>query len=197
MASAPSLVAKAAFVCRTSAGAGAAARLDSSGNRIDLSRSWRRWSSSSSSTDANNEAGEEPTLGSSGDGEGAGAAGKKKEKLRAIRQHVNPLSRNYQQQVELPEGWITQAYTNPSLPFHIDIGSARGRFVVEMAKTFPNLNLLGLEIRRPCVEEAFKKMEKYDVKGNIHFLALNANVDLERVVKQIQEHSEIARCKYT
>lgn len=122
-----------------------------------------------------------------------------KEKLRAIRQHVNPLSRLYQQPVELPDGWVKAAFRDPSKPFHIDIGSARGRFCVDMALAYPEMNFLGLEIRRPCVEEAFKKRERAgaDAGGNCHFLACNANVDLARVVVDVQkEGAEVVRCKY-
>jgi tRNA (guanine-N7-)-methyltransferase len=119
-----------------------------------------------------------------------------RKKLRAIRQHVNPLSSLYQRPVDLPEGWVKAAFANPSLPFHIDIGSARGRFCVDMAREYTGTNFLGLEIRRPCVEEAFKKMEKYGIKDNVHFVALNANVDIDRVVKDVQENSEIVRCEY-
>lgn len=120
-----------------------------------------------------------------------------KEKLRAIRQHVNPLSRSYQQPVELPEGWVRAAYKDPSKPFHIDIGSARGRFCVDMALAYPGMNFLGLEIRRPCVEEAFKKRERAGAEagGNCHFLACNANVDLARVVADVRkEGAEVVRC---
>lgn len=67
---------------------------------------------------------------------------------------------------------------------------------MDMAREYPEMNFLGLEIRRPCVEEAFKKMEKYGIKDNVHFVALNANVDIDRVVKDVQEHSEIVRCEY-
>lgn len=116
-----------------------------------------------------------------------------RKKLRAIRQHVNPLSSLYQRPVDLPEGWVEAAFAKPGLPFHIDIGSARGRFCVDMAREYPHINFLGLEIRRPCVEEAFKKMEKYDIKDNVHFLALNANVDIDRVVADVQQHSQIVR----
>lgn len=123
-----------------------------------------------------------------------------KEKLRAIRQHVNPLSRLYQQPVELPAGWVRDAFRDPSKPFHIDIGSARGRFVVDMALAHPEMNFLGLEIRRPCVEEAFKKRARAgaDAGGNCHFLACNANVDLARVVADVQKEggAEVVRCTY-
>ncbi|KAM3577623.1 hypothetical protein VYU27_000499 [Nannochloropsis oceanica] len=116
-----------------------------------------------------------------------------KKKLRAIRQHVNPLSSLYQRPVDLPEGWVKAAFAKPHLPFHIDIGSARGRFCIDMAREKSEINFLGLEIRRPCVEEALKKMEKYGIKDNVHFVALNANVDIDRVVKDVQEQSEIVR----
>ena len=119
-----------------------------------------------------------------------------RKKLRAIRQHVNPLSSLYQRPVDLPEGWVKAAFAKPYLPFHIDIGSARGRFCIDMARENSEMNFLGLEIRRPCVEEALKKMEKYGIKDNVHFVALNANVDIGRVVKDVQEQSEIVRCGY-
>lgn len=125
--------------------------------------------------------------------------GAPKEKLRAIRQHVNPLSSTYQQPVELPEGWVKEAFADPTRPFHIDIGSARGRFCVDMALAYPHMNFLGLEIRRPCVEEAFKKRARAgaDGGGNCHFLACNANVDLERVVADVhREGAQIVRCTY-
>jgi hypothetical protein len=99
--------------------------------------------------------------------------------------------------VELPEGWVRAAFKDPRKPFHIDIGSARGRFCVDMAFQFPDMNFLGLEIRRPCVEEAFKKRERAgaDAGGNCHFLACNANVDLARVVAGVHaEGAEIVRC---
>ncbi|TFJ84355.1 hypothetical protein NSK_004343 [Nannochloropsis salina CCMP1776] len=116
-----------------------------------------------------------------------------KKKLRAIRQHVNPLSSLYQRPANISAKWVEDAFANPSLPFHIDIGSARGRFCIYMAREHPDMNFLGLEIRRPCVEESFKKMEKYRVKDNVHFLALNVNVDLERIVADVRKHSEIVR----
>lgn len=158
----------------------------------------RRWSSSSSRSSNDVATDAEATVENEEDAasySGHGSAKKPKPKLRAIRQHVNPLSSLYQAPVDLPEGWVEAAYAQPGLPFHIDIGSARGRFCVDMALQFPQMNFLGLEIRRPCVEEAFKKKEKYGVGGNLHYLALNANVDLNRVVADVQKHSEIVRCK--
>jgi len=79
-------------------------------------------------------------------------------KLRSIRQHVNPLASTYMEPLILSNEWITQHYANPKLPFLIDIGSARGQFVISMAKLTPDFNLLGLEIRRPCVEEVRRKL---------------------------------------
>ena len=66
-----------------------------------------------------------------------------------VRQHVNPLSSKYRKSVSLPS-W-DQVYANPSLGFHLDLGCARGRFLLEMAQTQVDRNYLGVEIREPLV----------------------------------------------
>jgi len=114
---------------------------------------------------------------------------KTKKRIKAIRQHVNPLSAYYQLPIELNKDWIQKAYKDPTLPFHIDIGCARGQFCIGMALLNRNVNYLGLEIRRPCVNEANLKL--YEKRStdvtNVHFLASNANIDLETIVHDIQK----------
>ena len=114
---------------------------------------------------------------------------KGKKRIKAIRQHVNPLSAYYQLPIELDEDWIQKAYKDPTLPFHIDIGCARGQFCIGMALLNRNINYLGLEIRRPCVNEANLKLheKKSTDLTNVHFLASNANIDLETIVQDIQK----------
>ncbi|MEB3255727.1 MAG: tRNA (guanosine(46)-N7)-methyltransferase TrmB [Synechococcaceae cyanobacterium] len=92
-----------------------------------------------------------------------------------MRQHVNPLSRAHQQPRTLPppEG----LFHNPSLPLHLDIGAARGRFLLAMAGLHPARNHLGLEIRRPLVEAAEAERRQAEL-GNLHFLFANVNVSL-------------------
>jgi hypothetical protein len=104
-----------------------------------------------------------------------------------------------------------------------------------MAHLNPEMNFLGLEIRKPCVEEvgvqplsfrsasllsgaaamaaslttggfvliliklfaalqAFKKLEKMPAR-NVHFISCNANVDLDRICLDVQQHTSISMCE--
>ncbi|PMB09835.1 tRNA (guanosine(46)-N7)-methyltransferase TrmB, partial [Fischerella thermalis CCMEE 5282] len=64
-----------------------------------------------------------------------------------VRQHVNPLAQKYQTPAN-PLDW-EKIYTKPKQPLHLDIGCARGRFLLQMAQIEANCNFLGLEIRQP------------------------------------------------
>ena len=92
-----------------------------------------------------------------------------------VRQHVNPLSRINQLARPLPP--LIELFADPSLPLHLDIGSARGRFLLAMAPLAPQRNHLGLEIRRPLVEAA-EADRRRDSLTNLRFLYGNANVNL-------------------
>ena len=86
-----------------------------------------------------------------------------------VRQHVNPLSQKYSQPF-IPPDWQT-IYGQPNQPMHLDIGCARGRFVLEMAKRYPEINFLGVEIRRPLVDEANERRDLQQL-NNLHYLVL-------------------------
>lgn len=92
-----------------------------------------------------------------------------------VRQHVNPLSRIHQLARPLPP--LIELFADPALPLHLDIGSARGRFLLAMAPLAPQRNHLGLEIRRPLVEAA-EDDRRRDNLTNLRFLYGNANVNL-------------------
>lgn len=102
-----------------------------------------------------------------------------------FRQHVNPLASTYQQPTQLQEDWVRQAYAHPhSTQFIVDIGSAKGTWGMATCEQNPAINILGLEIRRPVVEmclhrKAVKKLT------NIHFLSVNANVDLNSILASL------------
>jgi tRNA (guanine-N7-)-methyltransferase len=93
-----------------------------------------------------------------------------------VRQHVNPLSQIHQQPRPLPPP--EALFSDPSLPLHLDIGSARGRFLLATAPLVPGRNHLGVEIRRPLVEAAEADRQARELP-NLHFLFCNANVSLE------------------
>ncbi|MGA7935141.1 MAG: tRNA (guanosine(46)-N7)-methyltransferase TrmB, partial [Kovacikia sp.] len=57
-----------------------------------------------------------------------------------VREHVNPLSKKYQSPISPPD-W-QKIYAIPDQPLHLDIGSGKGRFLLEMAHLQPNWNFL-------------------------------------------------------
>jgi len=93
-----------------------------------------------------------------------------------VRQHVNPLSRFFQLPLELPPP--AALFTDPGHPIHLDIGCARGRFLLALAQHQPGVNHLGVEIRRGLVQAAEADRQALEL-GNLHYLFCNANVSLE------------------
>ncbi len=92
-----------------------------------------------------------------------------------MRQHVNPLSSFFQLPRELP--LPDQLFEQPDLPIHLDIGSAKGLFLISLAKMHPQWNHVGLEIRRPLVQSAERERVQLGIT-NLRFLFCNANVSL-------------------
>ncbi len=92
-----------------------------------------------------------------------------------MRQHVNPLSRYFQLERELPK--LDELFDCPDLPLHLDIGSARGYFLLKLASLQQGWNHLGIEIRQPLADAAEK--DRYALGlSNLSFLFANANVSL-------------------
>ena len=93
-----------------------------------------------------------------------------------MRQHVNPLSQFFQIPISLPSK--TVLFRKSHNPIHLDIGSAKGEFLIELAKKSPDWNFVGLEIREPLVRLCEKKREKLEL-NNLKFLFCNVNVSLD------------------
>lgn len=99
-----------------------------------------------------------------------------------VRQHVNPLSSRYQESVCIPD-WH-QIYSNLSLPLHLDLGCARGRFLLQMAQTQPEYNYLGIEIREPLVIEANQIAQENNL-DNLYYLFANINNSLTELLTSL------------
>ncbi|MEA5575558.1 tRNA (guanosine(46)-N7)-methyltransferase TrmB [Anabaena sp. UHCC 0451] len=99
-----------------------------------------------------------------------------------VRQHVNPLARKFQSPVD-PIEW-EKVYIQPNQPLHLDIGCARGRFLLQMAQIEANWNFLGLEIREPLVVEANRLSCELGLT-NLHYLFCNANNSLAPVLSNL------------
>lgn len=100
-----------------------------------------------------------------------------------VRQHVNPLSRKFQTPVDPPE-W-EKVYRQPNLPLHLDIGCARGSFVLKMAQVEPNWNFLGLEIRETLVVKANRLGFELGLT-NLYYLFCNVNNSLSPILSNLK-----------
>lgn len=89
-----------------------------------------------------------------------------------MRQHVNPLSKNFFEIEPIPP--LNQIFENPKLPLHIDIGCASGDFLFDLSLKNKNWNYIGIEIREKLVFNANLKMKNREYK-NLYFFFGNAN----------------------
>ena len=108
-----------------------------------------------------------------------------------MRQHVNPLSKNFNQIEKIPS--LIDMYGNYKLNLHLDIGCAAGEFLFDLALVNTNWNYLGIEIRERLVKTAKLKVREREIK-NLYFLFGNANnilndVQNEFIIKNVRSIS--------
>lgn len=97
-----------------------------------------------------------------------------------VHQHVNPLAPYYRKAPEPVD--VEAVFADPEKPLLIDIGCARGRFLLRMAEAEPGWNYLGIEIREPLVEEANRLAAEAGLT-NLHYAFCNAMLWLERLLE--------------
>lgn len=101
-----------------------------------------------------------------------------------VHQHVNPHSPYYRQEpVPIDPASV---FADPALPLHLDIGCARGRFILRMALATPDWNFLGVEIREPLVDEA-NEIAAEEGLTNLHYKFCNAMLWLDRLLADIPD----------
>ncbi|MEH2160443.1 MAG: tRNA (guanosine(46)-N7)-methyltransferase TrmB [Nostoc sp.] len=103
-----------------------------------------------------------------------------------VRQHVNPLAKKYQTPAS-PLDW-GKVYAKPNQPLHLDIGCAKGQFLLNMAEIQSNWNFLGLEIREPLVVGANKLRSELGFT-NLHYLFGNVNNSLRSLLSSLPSGS--------
>ena len=89
-----------------------------------------------------------------------------------MRQHVNPLSKHFDEIERIPS--LKEMFDNPKFNLHLDIGCADGEFLFDLALVNPNWNYLGIEIRERLVKTARLKVKDKEIK-NLYFIFGNAN----------------------
>lgn len=102
-----------------------------------------------------------------------------------VREHVNPLAKKYSTAIA-PPVW-TDIYADWSKPLSLDIGSARGRYILQMAQLKPHWNFLGLEIREPLVDRCNQVRDELGL-SNLHYIFCNANVSLAGLLSKNTLH---------
>ena len=88
-----------------------------------------------------------------------------------MRQHVNPLSKNFDEIERIPS--LIDMFDDSKLNLHLDIGCAAGEFLFDLALENTNWNYLGIEIRERLVNTAKSKVRDKEIK-NLYFLFGNA-----------------------
>lgn len=102
-----------------------------------------------------------------------------------VHQHVNPLA-PYFRFAPKPVR-VGEIFAAPALPLHLDIGSARGRFILKMAEIDEARNYLGVEIREPLVAEANRIADEKELR-NLHYEFCNATTALKELLKNLPEN---------
>ena len=89
-----------------------------------------------------------------------------------MRQHVNPLSRNFNEIERIPA--LIEMFGDSKSNLHLDIGCAAGEFLFDLALINTNWNYIGIEIRERLVKTAKLKVREREIK-NLYFVFGNAN----------------------
>lgn len=100
-----------------------------------------------------------------------------------VHQHVNPLSPYYRQEPQPVD--FERVFARPAQPLHLDIGCARGRFILRMAEIESVWNFLGVEIREPLVTEANEITAEQGL-DNLHYEFCNAMIWLSRLLEGLR-----------
>ena len=105
-----------------------------------------------------------------------------------MRQHVNPLSRNFNEIERIPP--LIEMFGDPRLNLHLDIGCAAGHSLFDLALINSSWNYLGIEIREKLVKNAKIKVREREIK-NLNFVFGNAN----NILKDVQSKFIIKNVK--
>ena len=89
-----------------------------------------------------------------------------------MRQHVNPLSSNFNKIERIPS--LSEMFDDSKSNLHLDIGCAAGEFLFDLALVNKRWNYLGIEIREKLVKNAKLKVLEKEIK-NLYFIFGNAN----------------------
>ena len=93
------------------------------------------------------------------------------------------------QEPESCRGRWAEVFGNEN-PIHIEVGMGKGRFLLNMAKTYPNINFIGIERYSSVLLRAVEKFdtEEFSDLPNIRFVCMDA-----RELPEVFAESEVDR----
>ena len=74
-----------------------------------------------------------------------------------------------------------------SNPIHLEIGTGKCSFIYEMAKTYPNINFIGLERIDTVLALGVKEIEKYEKLDNLYLINYDA-LNLDKIFTKEISH---------
>jgi tRNA (guanine-N7-)-methyltransferase len=101
-----------------------------------------------------------------------------------VHQHVNPLAPFYRFTPEPIE--LEEIFADAGRSLFLDIGCARGRFILRMAELETGQNFLGVEIREPLVAEGNRLAQAANL-NNLHYEFCNAMMALDKLLEKLPE----------
>lgn len=101
-----------------------------------------------------------------------------------VHQHVNPLAPFYR---FTPNPLVIgDVFPHPERPLLLDLGCARGRFLLQMAELERERNFVGVEIREPLVDEANRLAAEAKL-DNLHYEFCNAMIALDKLLAKLPD----------
>ena len=79
---------------------------------------------------------------------------------------------------------IFQSLFHNKKPIHLEIGMGKGNFIINMAKEYPNINFIGMEMYDSVLVRAAQKLEKEDIP-NLKLIKYDATYIEELFDKEI------------
>lgn len=66
-----------------------------------------------------------------------------------------------------------QSFFAKSAPLHVELGTGKGRFITSCARTYPNINFLGIEMKPEALVQALPQAEDILHQGNLGLILNN------------------------
>jgi tRNA (guanine-N7-)-methyltransferase len=99
-----------------------------------------------------------------------------------VHQHVNPLAPYFR---FTPNPIVlSDIFADETKPLFLDIGAARGRFILKMAEADASRNFLGLEIREALVDEANRLATEKNLE-NLAYVFCNAMISIGKLFENV------------